>query len=231
MLYIVPTPIGNLKDITLRALEVLKEADLILCEDTRHSGRLLKHFEIDKPLMSFHDHSPENRLAEIVHRLENGETAALISDAGMPLVSDPGFKIVHAMIQRGLKFEVLPGAQAAVTALAGSGLATDAFVFLGFLPPKSARRQKEIGRVAAYEETLIYYESPHRLGKALEDLAAVLGGEREAVVARELTKKFEEYRRGSLAELASFYNDKKVQGEIVLLVAGAGRKPLFGEKH
>lgn len=230
MLYIVPTPIGNLKDITLRALEALQAADLILCEDTRHSGKLLKHFEIDKPLLSFHDHSPEKRLAEIVDRLKRGETLALISDAGMPLISDPGFTLTRALIKHDLAFEVLPGASAVITALAGSGLATDSFAYRGFLSPKSVRRKKEIEAVAAYPETLIFYESPHRVGKALQDMAAVLGGEREGVVARELTKKFEEYKRGTLDELAAAFLDRKVQGEIVILVAGAGRKPLFTEK-
>ncbi|HTL47875.1 MAG TPA: 16S rRNA (cytidine(1402)-2'-O)-methyltransferase [Verrucomicrobiae bacterium] len=230
MLTIVPTPIGNMRDITLRALDALKDADCIACEDTRHSGRLLQHFEIKKPLLSFHEHSTENKRVEILDRLGRGENVALISDAGMPLISDPGFDLVRAALERGIKVEVLPGAQAAVTALVASGLAPDAFAFLGFLPQKAQKRKKEIERVSGYEETLIFYESPYRLAKSLADLFEVLGN-REAAVARELTKKFEEVARGTLAQLLEKFSKREAKGEIVIVVAGAGRKKLYSAKQ
>jgi 16S rRNA (cytidine1402-2'-O)-methyltransferase len=226
MLTIVPTPIGNLRDITLRAIDALKECDVIACEDTRHTGLLLRHFEIQKPLVSCHEHSSPKQRADLLARLEKGEKVALVSDAGMPLISDPGFDLVRAALQAGHKVEVLPGAQAAVTALAASGLAPDAFVFLGFLPQKGQRRKKEIARVSAYEETLLFYESPYRLVKALQDLWEVLG-DREAAVARELTKKFEEVSRGRLSVLVEKFSKKEPKGEIVIVVAGAGRKQLY----
>ncbi len=226
MLSIVPTPIGNLRDITLRALDVLKAADVVVCEDTRHTGNLLRHFEISKPLMSLHEHSSEGKIMELVRRLEEGAKVALVSDAGMPLISDPGFELIAEVRSRGLAFEVLPGAQAAVTALVASGLATDSFVFLGFPAPKTTGRKKEFERTAAYEETLIFYESPFRLLQTLEDMKAVWG-DREAAVARELTKKFEEIVRGSLSELIVRFSKKKAIGEIVIVVSGANRKKLF----
>lgn len=226
MLSIVPTPIGNLRDITLRALDVLKAADLIVCEDTRHTGNLLRHFEISKPLASLHEHSSDAKVLDLVKRLEGGLNVALVSDAGMPLISDPGFELMKEVRERGLSFEVLPGAQAAVTALVASGLATDSFVFLGFPSPKSAGRKKEFERLAAYEETLIYYESPFRLVKTLEDMKEVWGN-REAAVSRELTKKFEETARGTLEELIQKFSAKNAIGEIVITVSGANRKKLF----
>lgn len=228
MLSIIPTPIGNLKDITLRALEVLKEADVIVCEDTRHSQKLLKHYEIDKKLVSYHEHSNESRTKQILDWLKEDKKIALISDAGMPLISDPGFRLVQEVVLKKYPIEVLPGAQAAVTGLVLSGLATDAFSFLGFLAPKTVRRKKEIEGYKIYTTTLIFYESPHRLASMLADLYDVLG-DREAVVTRELTKKFEEAKRGTLSELAAFYKDKKVQGEIVVVVAGYERKKLFAK--
>lgn len=229
MLSVVPTPIGNLRDMTLRALDALREADVIVCEDTRHTGNLLRHFEISKPLVSLHEHSSEAKVLEIVKRLSEGARVALVSDAGMPLISDPGFELMAEVRKRGLPCEVLPGAQAAVTALAASGLATDSFVFLGFPPQKSAARRKEFERVAGYEETLIYYESPFRLVKTLEDMKTVWG-DREAAVARELTKKFEEIARGTIDELIRRYTAKNAIGEIVLVVSGANRKKLFTEE-
>lgn len=227
MLSLVPTPIGNLRDITLRALDVLKSADLILCEDTRRTQKLLSAYDISKPLMSFHEHSGAGRVEEILQKLSQEQNIALVSDAGMPLVSDPGFDLVHEVITRGLPMEVLPGPSALITALVASGLAVDSFSYEGFLSQKSAARKKELLKLETREETLIFYESPYRVGAALEDMRDVLGAEREAVVARELTKKFEEITRGTLADLAEKYVGKKVLGEIVILVSGKDRKRLF----
>lgn len=226
MLSIVPTPIGNLRDITLRALDALKSADLILCEDTRHTQILLTAYEIKKPLMSFHEHSAPGKVQEILAMLAEGKNLALVSDGGTPLISDPGFQIVHGAIRQNLPFEILPGASALTTALAGSGLATDSFSFFGFLPQKSAARTRFLSELAEREETLIFYESPYRLLQTLTEMKEVFG-EREAAVARELTKKFEEFQRGTLADLVVKFSSKKVLGEIVVLVAGKGRKALF----
>lgn len=226
MLYIVPTPIGNLKDITLRALEVLREADLIVCEDTRRAQKLLKAYEIHKLLLSLHEHSGEGRIREVLNRLSEGMSVALVSDSGTPLISDPGFELLREVIRRGISFEVLPGPCAAITALAASGLATDAFSFFGFLPQKSLARKKFLAELESREETLIFYESPYRLSRTLEDMRTVFG-EREAVIARELTKKFEEISRGYLSELIQKFSQRKVLGEVVILVAGKGRKELF----
>lgn len=227
MLSLVPTPIGNLRDITLRALDVLKTADLILCEDTRRTQKLLTAYDIEKPLMSFHEHNSKDRVRAVVSKLQAGEKIALVSDAGMPLVSDPGFELVHEVIKLKLPVEVLPGASAAMTGLVASGLAVDSFSFFGFLPQKSAQRKKEILKLEGREETLIFYESPYRIGQVLQDLADVLG-EREAAVAREMTKKFEEITRGMLPELVKKFTSKKILGEIVIVVAGKNRKILFG---
>ncbi|MFZ5801541.1 MAG: 16S rRNA (cytidine(1402)-2'-O)-methyltransferase [Candidatus Omnitrophota bacterium] len=226
MLSIVPTPIGHLKDITLRALETLREADCIVCEDTRRTQTLLTHYEIKKPLVSFHDHSPKGKENEILARLETGEKVALVTDSGTPLLSDPGFPLVREVIRRGLALEVLPGAFAAATALVASGLPAESFSFLGFLPPKTAARQNKLRACEAREETLIFYESPFRLVKLLQDMLAVLE-DREACVARELTKKFEEVKRGRLSDLIAYFSAKEVKGEIVVLVAGKGRKSVL----
>ena len=229
MLYIVPTPIGNLRDITLRAVDTLREADLIVCEDTRHAQKLLKAYEIHKPLLSLHEHSGEGRIREVLDRLSEGMSVALVSDSGTPLISDPGFELLREVIREGLGFEILPGPCAFLTALVASGLATDAFSFCGFLPPKPTARKKLLASLEPREETLIFYESPYRLQQTLEDMRTTFG-EREAVVARELTKKFEEISRGYLSELAAKFSQKKVLGEIVVLVAGKGRKELFHDK-
>jgi 16S rRNA (cytidine1402-2'-O)-methyltransferase len=226
MLTLVPTPIGNLRDITLRGLDALKAADLILCEDTRRTQKLLSAFDIVKPLQSFHEHTTEHRLRAILERLRQNERIALVSDAGMPLISDPGFELVHEVIREGLPLEVLPGPFAAITALVAGGLAVDAFSFLGFLPQKSAARKKELLRYESREETLIFYESPYRLVTVLEDMKDILG-DREAAVARELTKKFEEVARGPLSALHKKFSSKSVLGEIVIVVSGKGRKTLF----
>ncbi len=226
MLYLVPTPIGNLRDITLRALDCLKTADLILCEDTRRTQKLLTTYEIKKPLVSFHEHSGAGQLQEILNLLKEGKTLALVSDGGMPLVSDPGFELVHDALRNGIKIEALPGPNAALTALVASGLATDRFGFFGFPPAKSAARKKFFGGLEPWEETLIFYESPYRVVQALTDMKEVFG-DREAVVARELTKKFEEISRGLLSELLKKFSSKKILGEIVILVSGKGRKKVL----
>ena len=223
MLYLVPTPIGNLRDITLRALDILKSADLLLCEDTRRTQKLLAAHEIKKPLLSFHEHSGPARLEEVMGYLREGKTLALVSDGGMPLISDPGFELVHRAIQAGIRVEALPGPTAMVTALAVSGLATDSFGFFGFPPQKSAARKKFFTGLESRGETLVFYESPYRLLKTLQDMKEAFG-DREAVVARELTKKFEEFSRGSLTELITKFSGKKVRGEITVLVSGKGRK-------
>jgi 16S rRNA (cytidine1402-2'-O)-methyltransferase len=225
-LYLVPTPIGNLRDITLRALDVLKTADLILCEDTRRTQKLLTAYEIQKPMQSFHEHTSEGKQRAVVERLKRGENIALVSDAGTPLVSDPGFELVHEVIQSGLPVEALPGPSAALTALVASGLAVDSYSYHGFLSQKSAARKKELLKLESREETLVFYESPYRLLAVLEDMKDVLG-DREAVVAREMTKKFEEITRAPLSELIKKYSNKKILGEIVIVVSGKNRKKLF----
>ncbi len=226
MLYVVPTPIGNLRDITLRALDVLKEVDLILCEDTRQTQKLLDAHAIKKQLLSFHDHTSPEKLTRIAEDLAAGKKMALVSDGGMPVISDPGFPLVREALRRKVGVEALPGPSAVVTALAASGLPAESFSFFAFLPPKSAARRKKLAGLAEREETLIFYESPFRLLSTLGDMKEVLG-DREAVVARELTKKFEEYARGVLSGLIDQFSKKKVLGEIVILVSGHGRKKVF----
>lgn len=220
MLYVVATPIGNLGDITLRALEALKAADVIAAEDTRHSGNLLRHFEIRKPLLSYHEHNEAMRTAELSERLVKGETVALITDAGMPGLSDPGARLIRECIERGLDYTVLPGASAILTALVGSGLALDRFCYRGFLPPKSGGRERELRAAAAREETTVFFESPHKIGKTLAACVEIMP-DRKLCVARELTKKFEEFRRGTAAELLAYYQSRPAKGEITLIVAGA----------
>lgn len=220
MLFVVPTPIGNLADISLRALEVLREADVVAAEDTRHSGLLLHHHGIGKPLLSFHEHNEAMRTAELLGRLRAGEKIALVTDAGTPSISDPGARLVRACVDEGLEYTILPGPCAAITALVGSGLDAGAFYFGGFLPVKSGQRQSVLADAVARESTSIFYESPHRLVKSLGALAALVPG-RLACVARELTKKFEEYRRGMPADLLAHYTAHPPKGEICLLVEGA----------
>lgn len=217
-LYLVATPIGNLGDITLRALAVLASVDVIACEDTRNSRILLQAFGIDRPTFSYHDHNAEARRPEILERLARGEAVALISDAGMPAIADPGFKLVRDCREAGFDVTVIPGPNAAVTALASSGLPTDQFMFVGFLPSKTEARRKQILPLKPSEATLVFYESPQRLAACLADLAEKLGGQRPAAVARELTKFFEEIRRGTLSELAAYYAENEAKGEIVILV-------------
>lgn len=219
MLYVVGTPIGNLNDITLRALEVLKQADLIAAEDTRHSGNLLRHFEIRKSLLSYHEHNEARRTAELVERLATGETIALITDAGMPGLSDPGARLIRKCIERDLLFTIVPGVSAITTALVGSGFQIERFCYRGFLPVKSGQRERELRAAAARPETTVFFESPYRITKTLGACAKLMP-ERQICVARELTKKFEEFRRGTAAELLAHYDAHPAKGEITLLVAG-----------
>jgi 16S rRNA (cytidine1402-2'-O)-methyltransferase len=216
-LYVVATPIGHRGDITLRALVTLAAMDLIACEDTRVSGALLKSYGIKARLISYHDHNAEAQRPQILRHLQDGHSVALISDAGMPLIADPGFRLVCAVREAGYPVTVIPGANAALTALAGSGLPSDHFFFAGFLPPKSTARRQALSALKSIPATLICYETAPRLAASLADCAAILGATRQAAVARELTKKFEETRRGALGELAAHYAAHTVKGEIVLL--------------
>jgi 16S rRNA (cytidine1402-2'-O)-methyltransferase len=219
MLYVVATPIGNLGDITLRALEVLRDVDLIAAEDTRHSGMLLKHFGIKKPLLSYHEHNEAMRTMQLVERLAAGGNIALITDAGMPGLSDPGARVVRECIKRDLPFTIVPGSSAIVTALAGSGFSMEKFCFRGFLPIKSGRRERELRAAVDREETTIFFESPYRLTKTLTTCIDIMP-DRQLCVARELTKKFEEFRRGTPRELLAHYEAHPLKGEIVLIIEG-----------
>ena len=220
MLYIVATPIGNLGDITLRSLEVLKSVDLVAAEDTRHSGMLLKHFGIRKPFISYHQHNEAMRAAELVVRLAGGETVALITDAGTPGLSDPGLRLIRECIQRDLSFTIIPGPSSILTALVGSGFATEKFSFRGFVPVKAGRRERELRSAAESGETVIFFESPYRLTKTLAACIDVMQ-DRQLCVARELTKKFEEFRRGTAGELLAHYEAHLPKGEIVLVISGS----------
>lgn len=219
MLYLVPTPLGNLKDITLRALETLQQVDVILCEDTRTSQKLLQHYQIKKPLSPYHQHNEHKIVPHIVDQLVAGKTMALITDAGTPGISDPAFLLVRECIKQNVQVNCLPGAAAFVPALVNSGIPTNRFVFEGFLPMKKGR-QTLLKQLALEERTIIFYESPMRLVKTLEEMAQYLGPERICCVSRELTKMFEENKRGSLAEVAAYFKEKTVKGEIVVVVAG-----------
>lgn len=219
MLTLVPTPVGNLEDITLRALRVLREADVIAAEDTRHAAVLLKHHGISRPLLSLHEHNEAQRAEEIAGRLAAGENIAVLSDAGTPGISDPGFRVVRACLGRGLELTVLPGPTSILPALVGSGLPLHEFYFGGFLPVKSGRRQSVLAEAVARRETSIFFESPHRIAKSLAVLAE-LAPERPVCVARELSKKFEEYWRGPASELAARADKQPPRGEICLLVGG-----------
>ena len=220
VLFVVGTPIGNLNDITLRALEALKSADVIAAEDTRHSGNLLRHFEIRKPLVSYHEHNEAMRTAELSERLAAGETVALITDAGMPGLSDPGARLIRACVERRLPYTVIPGASAILTALVGSGFSLEAFSFRGFLPVKSGRRERELRAAAEREETSVFFESPYRIAKTLAACREIMP-DRQLCVARELTKKFEEFRRGTAEELLAHYEAHPAKGEITFVVDGA----------
>jgi len=219
MLYVVSTPIGNLGDITLRALDVLKSVDVIAAEDTRHSGMLLKRFEIKKPLLSYHEHNEAMRAAQLVERLVAGEDVALITDAGTPALSDPGTRLIGECIKRGLPFMIIPGPSSILAALVGSGFSTEKFCFRGFLPIKNGQRKRELLAAVNREETTIFFESPYRLTKTLAACIEIMP-DRQVCVARELTKKFEEFRRGIASELLAHYQAHPPKGEIVLMISG-----------
>ena len=219
ILYIVPTPVGNMEDMTLRAIRILKEADLVLAEDTRTSGILLKHYDIQNHLLSHHKFNEHGTSAGIVERLRGGQTIALISDAGTPGISDPGFFLVREAVRAGIEVQTLPGATAFVPALVSSGLPCDRFCFEGFLPPKKGR-QSRIEALREEQRTMVFYESPYRLLKLLQQLSEVFGEERQASVCREISKVHEESRRGSLAELISHFTQTPPKGEIVVVVGG-----------
>jgi 16S rRNA (cytidine1402-2'-O)-methyltransferase len=221
-LYLVATPIGNLEDITLRAIRVLKQADLIACEDTRQTQKLLNHYGIDTPTTSYHEHNEAARAAELVEKLAQGSRVAVVSDAGMPGISDPGFRVVSLAIERGLPVIPIPGATAFVAALVASGLPSDAFSFRGFLPPKNAARRRQLEQARDSRETQVFYEAPHRILAALEDVAAVLGPGRRIVVARELTKIHEEFLRGTATQVLDTLKIRgEVKGEMVLIIGPA----------
>ena len=218
-LYLVPTPIGNLEDITLRAIRILKEVDFILAEDTRTSGKLLKHFEIDTQMHSHHMHNEHKSVVGIVNRIKNGETCALISDAGTPAISDPGFLLTRACVESNVEVDCLPGATAFVPALVNSGLPNDKFVFEGFLPVKKGRQTRFL-LLAEEKRTMIFYESPHKLVKTLGQFIDYFGADRQVSVSRELTKMFEETIRGTVAEVLAHYTNKPPKGEIVVILDG-----------
>jgi len=221
-LYLVATPIGNLEDITLRAIRVLKQADLIACEDTRQTQKLLNHYGITTPMMSYHEHNEASRAAELIGRLAQGSRIAIVSDAGTPGISDPGFRLISLAIQRGIPVVPVPGAAAFVTALIASGLPVNSFSFRGFLSPKSGARRRELAKVRDSQSTEIFYEAPHRIAETLQDVHAELGPERPVVIARELTKVHEEFIRGTAGQvLQNLKSRQDVKGEIVLLVGPA----------
>ena len=222
MLYLVPTPIGNLKDITLRAIEVLKEVDVILAEDTRTTSHLLNHYQITKPLSPYHQHNEHKIVQHLVSQLLEGKKMAVVTDAGTPGISDPAFLLVRECVRAGVKIECLPGATAFVPALINSGIPANRFVFEGFLPLKKGR-QTLLKQLAEEERTMIFYESPMRLVKTLEEFVIYFGAGRLCSVSRELTKMFEENKRGTLTEIAAYFKEKTVKGEIVIVVAGKGK--------
>ena len=222
-LILVPTPIGNLEDITLRAIRILKEADVILAEDTRISSRLLNHLNIDKKLIPHHKFNEHKAVSQVVKRIEKGEIVALISDAGTPAISDPGFLLVRACVENNIEIECLPGPTALIPALAVSGLPTDKFVFEGFLPQKKGR-QKRFMKLSEEKRTMVFYESPFRLVKSLSQFEEFFGAERRACVCRELSKVYEEIKRGNFAELKEYYTSNPPKGEIVIVVEGLSKK-------
>ncbi len=222
-LYLVPTPIGNLEDITFRAIRVLKEADVILAEDTRTSGKLLKHFEISTQMHSHHMHNEHKTVNHIVERIKNGETFALISDAGTPAISDPGFLLTRACIENGIEVDCLPGATAFVPALVNSGFPNDRFVFEGFLPIKKGR-QTRFKFLAEETRTIIFYESPHKLLKTLDQFSSYFGPEREISISREISKLYEETKRGTIEEVKAYYTKHPPKGEIVMVLKGKSKQ-------
>ena len=231
-LYVVATPIGNLEDITLRALRILKEADLIACEDTRHTQKLLNHYGINTRTTSYHEHNEAGRAEELIQQLEEGLRIALVTDAGMPGISDPGYRVIAKAVEHNITVVPIPGASAFVAALAASGLPTDAFEFHGFLPAKSGQRRQVLETIKNSQQTQIFYEAPHRLKEAVEDVIEILGANRPLVMAREVTKIHEEFLRGSASQILERLNTQEVKGEITLLIGksdearvGAGDSP------
>lgn len=229
-LYIVGTPIGNLEDMTFRAIQVLQQVNWIAAEDTRHTGKLLQHFQIATPQLSYHEHNQASRIPDLLARLQAGEAIALVSDAGMPGISDPGYELVQACAEVGLPVVPIPGASAVVTALSASGLPSNQFVFEGFLPPKGQPRRDRLEALAVEMRTLVLYESPHRLRQTLQDLADTLGGDRPITLARELTKLHEEFWRGTIAAAIEHHQVRDPQGEFTLVIQGAPQtEPLLSE--
>ncbi len=218
-LYIVPTPIGNLGDITYRAIEVLSQVDAILAEDTRQTKKLLNHYQVEKKLIPYHQHNEHKNLSMVIDKLKDGETFAVCTDAGMPGISDPGFLLIREAVQKGINVITLPGAVAAIVALVNSGLPCDTFVYEGFLPHKKGKQTKILS-LAEEKRTTIFYESPHRIIKTLTMIKELLGEERGVVIGRELTKKFEEYVRGTVTEVLAHFETNAPKGEFVLLIAG-----------
>jgi 16S rRNA (cytidine1402-2'-O)-methyltransferase len=224
-LYVVATPIGNLEDITLRALRILRQVDLIACEDTRHTQKLLNHFEIKTPTQSYHQHNEAARAKELVERIAAGERIALVSDAGMPGISDPGERVIRAVVERGLNVVAIPGPSALIAALVASGLPTERFRFVGFLPARSGERRSVLEGLADLTETLVFYEAPHRIVEMIHDLDNAFGSDRRVVIARELTKVHEEFLRGSVSELsAELARRDTTKGELTVIVAGKSGK-------
>jgi 16S rRNA (cytidine1402-2'-O)-methyltransferase len=217
-LYVVATPIGNLEDITYRAVRVLKEADLIACEDTRHTAKLLQHYGIDKPTVSYHEHNEATRAEELVEKLEQGLSVAQVSDAGMPGISDPGYRVIKLAIERGMQVVPVPGASALITALAAGGLPTDSFEFQGFLPAKSGQRRTMLESFRDSQNTIVVYEAPHRVAESMKDIVEILGAQRPVVLARELTKVHEEFIRGSASAVWARVQEHEPKGEITLLI-------------
>ena len=215
-LYIVGTPIGNLEDMTFRAVRILQSVDIIAAEDTRHTGKLLQHFQIKTPQMSYHEHNRNSRIPEILESLKYGKAIALVSDAGMPGISDPGYELIKACVDAEIDVVPIPSATAAITALSASGLPTNRFIFDGFLPAKSQQRREYLESLLIETRTLVFYESPHRLRETLKDLGDILGSDRQIVIARELTKLYEEFWRGTIAEAIAHYQQKEPQGEYTL---------------
>lgn len=225
-LYVVGTPIGNLEDMSFRAVRVLQTVDVIAAEDTRHTGKLLHHFQIQTPQISYHDHNRIRRIPELLERLQQGQQIALVSDAGMPGISDPGYDLVLACREAGILVVPIPGPSAVITALSAAGLPTDRFAFEGFLPAKGQERRDRLEAIKAESRTLVFYEAPHRLRQTLQDLATLLGDDRPITLARELTKLHEEFWRGTIATALDHYSQREPQGEYTLVVAGATRVQL-----
>lgn len=229
-LYIVGTPIGNLEDTTFRAIKTLQKVDLIAAEDTRHTSKLLQHFQIQTPQISYHQHNQQERIPELIETLHQRKTIALVTDAGMPGISDPGYELVKACVEANISVVPIPGVSASITALTASGLPTNKFIFIGFLPTKNKPRQQHLEAISQSPETIILYESPHRLKLTLQDLANTLGKNRKIVLARELTKLHEEFWRGTVGQANAHYQNNEPKGEFTLVISGAELdKPVFSE--